>query len=107
MIRGRENRRIDDIETESQLSRPYSCDFWFMYELIPLQQLAAGSVALVGQVLGRPEQVHRARELGFRDGAEIRMVRSGTPCIVRLGSQTLCLRGNESLHVLVRPGAVA
>ncbi len=78
-----------------------------MNELIPLNLLAVGSTASVGQVVGRPDQVHRMEELGFRGGAAIEMVQSGSPCIVRLAGHKLCFRADELLRVLVRPGAVA
>ena len=77
-----------------------------MHDLIPLNQLTAGQSADVGQVLGRPEQVHRLEELGLRGGAAIEMVQTGSPCIVRLAGQKLCFRADELLRVLVRRRAV-
>jgi ferrous iron transport protein A len=76
-----------------------------MTDLIPLQYLASGNRATVIHVLGCPEQVHRFQEMGIRDGAEIEMIRPGTTCIIRTGTQTLCVRGNDSLSVLVQTGA--
>ena len=73
-------------------------------ELIPLKTLPEGCRASVAEVVGRPDHVHRLRELGFQGGAELEMVRPGSPCIVRLAGHTLCIRGNELLNVLVRPG---
>lgn len=75
-----------------------------MKELIPLNHLVAGQEAEVGQLEGRPEQVHRLEELGLRGGTTIEMVQPGSPCIVRLGTQKLCFRSGEMLGVLVRPG---
>ncbi|HXT58658.1 MAG TPA: FeoA family protein [Pirellulales bacterium] len=75
------------------------------YELIPLGQLSTGRKAVVAAVLGGPEQVHRLHELGLRDGAAVEMVRTGSPCILRLGSQKLCFRADEMVSVLVKPGA--
>ena len=75
------------------------------YDLIPLGQLCAGRKAVVAAVLGGAEQVHRLHELGLRDGAAIEMVRAGSPCILRLGSQKLCFRADEMVSVLVKPGA--
>jgi hypothetical protein len=43
--------------------------------------------------------------MGIRDGAEIVMVRSGSPCIIRVGMHTLCVRGTDLLSVLVQCGA--
>ena len=76
-------------------------------QLIPLKTLPEGSRASIAEVVGRPDHVQRLRELGFRGGVELEMVRPGSPCIVRLAGHTLCIRGNEVLNVLVRPGAAS
>jgi Fe2+ transport system protein FeoA len=73
-----------------------------MHELIPLNLLAPGQLAHVGQISGRPDQVHRLEELGLRGGAPIEMVQSGRSCIIRLAGQKLCLRADELVSVLVR-----
>lgn len=73
------------------------------YDLIPLGQLSPGRKAVVAAVLGGVEQVHRLHELGLRDGAAVEMVRGGSPCILRLGSQKLCFRPDEMVSVLVKP----
>ncbi len=72
-----------------------------MHDVIPLDRLDSGDSAEVIDVLGRPEQVQRIRELGFHPGTQVQMVRAGSPCIVRLAGQTLCFRANELLRVLV------
>lgn len=54
-----------------------------------------------------PDQVHRLEELGMRSGAEVQMVQPGSACIVRLAGSKLCVRADELLRVLVRPGAGA
>ena len=76
-----------------------------MVDLVPLRYLPVGNSGRVMQILGCPEQVQRVKEMGIRDGAEIEMIRSGTPCIIRAGTQTLCIRGNDLLNVLIEPGA--
>jgi ferrous iron transport protein A len=76
-----------------------------MVDLVPLHHLPAGDSARVIHILGCPEQVQRVKEMGIRDGDEIEMIRSGIPCIIRSGMQTLCIRGNEFLNVLVERGA--
>jgi ferrous iron transport protein A len=78
-----------------------------MFNAVPLHGLACGDTGQVTHVLGSPQEVQRIRELGITDGARIEMVRSGTPCIIRAGMQTLCVRGNDLLRVLVQPGAGA
>ncbi len=77
-----------------------------MYDLIPLNLLPTGQTANIDRVTGQPDQVHRLEELGLRGGATIEMVQSGSPCIVRLAGQKLCVRADELLSILVRRGAV-
>lgn len=76
-----------------------------MHQLIPLHLLAAGQTARVGQVLGRPDQIHRLHELGLHDGTMIEMLQPGSPCIIRLAGNKLCFRPDELTSVLVVPGA--
>jgi ferrous iron transport protein A len=73
--------------------------------VIPLHLLQGGEKAVVETVYGDTCQVHRLRELGLHDGATIEMLQSGSPCIIRLGGQRLCFRGDEMTSVLVRTGA--
>ena len=74
-------------------------------QLMPLSLLSSGQRAQIGQVLGRPEHVHRLEDLGLRGGATIEMVQTGTPCIIRLGTHKLCFRADELTRVLVRPAS--
>lgn len=74
-----------------------------LQSLVPLTFLTIGQTAQVGQVLGRPDQVHRLEELGLRGGATIEMVQPGSPCIIRLGTNKLCFRADELTRVLVLP----
>jgi Fe2+ transport system protein FeoA len=78
-----------------------------MNELIPLDCLQTGEIGQVVEIIGRPDQVQRMREIGLWGGAEIEVVRSGRPCILRLAGQTLCFRASEFLNVLVRPAVPA
>ncbi len=75
-----------------------------VHELVPLNLLSAGQLALVDQVLGQPDVVHRLEELGLRGGAAVEMVQAGSPCIIRLSGNKLCLRADELVRVLVRRG---
>lgn len=75
-----------------------------MNESIPLHSLEAGRTAAVTAIVGQNDTVHRLKEIGLHEGAEVEMIQSGTPCIVRLDGQRLCLRGDALLRVLVRPG---
>lgn len=72
-------------------------------DLVPLNLLRVGQRALVSQILGLPEQVKRLAELGVRDGAQVRIVQSGSPCIIQLDNQRLCFRDCDLLSVLVCP----
>lgn len=74
------------------------------YDLVPLGHLSAGRKAVIAAVLGGAEHVHRLHELGLHNGAAVEMVRTGSPCILRLGSQKLCFRPDEMVSVLVKPG---
>lgn len=78
-----------------------------MHTLIPLSLLAPGQCALVDQITGLPDEVHRLHELGLRGGTAVEMVQNGSPCIIRLAGQKLCLRGDELLSILVRRGAAS
>lgn len=71
--------------------------------MIPLAMLGVGQNAEVTQVIGLPAHVHRLEELGIRTGTRIKMVQSGSPCIVGLAGSRLCFRQTDALAVLVRP----
>ncbi len=78
-----------------------------MDDSIPLEFLAVGQAAFVTAIVGHHDTVHRLDEIGLRAGIEVEMVQAGRPCIVRVGGQRLCLRADELLRVLVRPGVAA
>ncbi len=75
-----------------------------MYDLLPLNLLSRGQLALVEQLAGDREQVHRLEELGIRAGVTVEMLQPGTPCIVRVAEQKLCFRDADLFNVIVRPG---
>jgi ferrous iron transport protein A len=70
---------------------------------LPIAALRPGEVAEIQQIAGSAEHVRRLEELGLRSGAILEMVRGGSPCIVRVGGCTLCIRADELLRVLVAP----
>ena len=74
-----------------------------MNELVPLNLLARGECALIEQLVGQADQVHRLEELGLRAGVSIEMLEPGTPCIVRVADQKLCFRDSDLFNVIVRP----
>jgi Fe2+ transport system protein FeoA len=72
-------------------------------QLIPLTRLRPGQSAEVRGILGRADHVHRLEEFGLRKGTPVQMFRPGNPCIIRLAGARVCLRMDDSLHVLVKP----
>lgn len=70
-------------------------------QILPLDLLAAGEAGHVFEVDGRPEFVHRLHEMGLQPGAEVRMIRPGSPCIVAVNEQRLSFRLEESTMVLI------
>lgn len=76
-------------------------------EMIPLSLLRAGEAGSVGDVVGNIELVHRLREMGLYNGAQVKMIRPGSPCIIGLDGQRLGFRGDDLARVLVRVGAIA
>jgi len=66
-----------------------------------------GQTARIGQLVGPPDAVHRLEELGLRLGAEVEMVQSGAPCMIRLEGHKLCFRESEALQVLVTANPAA
>jgi len=76
-------------------------------ELLPLNLLVRGQCALIEQLVGQREQVHRLEELGLRAGVPIEMLQPGTPCIVRVADQKLCFRNADLFNVIVRPGVAS
>lgn len=77
-------------------------------ERIPLLLLQPGQTALVCDVIGDVQLVHRLREMGLYGGVQVRMIRPGSPCIIGLGRQRLGIRVDELASILVRvPAAVS
>jgi ferrous iron transport protein A len=75
------------------------------FGLVPLGLLRAGQTGRISEVIGGGGLAHRLHEMGLRSGAEVQMIRAGSPCIIRLGGQKLCVRADEMTSVLVRMGA--
>lgn len=87
----------------SVMMRPGEVDEAF--GLVPLTLLRAGQRGRVGAVMGAGGVVDRLREMGLRAGVLVEMIRSGSPCILRLDGQKICVRSDEMTGVLVRTGA--
>ncbi len=72
---------------------------------VPIHLLEPGQRARISRIVGRPDDVHRLQEFGLCDGVQVEMFRPGTPCILRVAGNKICLRAGELLHVLVLPVA--
>jgi len=70
---------------------------------MPLELLSCGELAVVEDVHGDPQWVNRMAELGLRTGCQLRMLQSGSPCLLQVGGCRLCLRGDDCMKILVRP----
>jgi ferrous iron transport protein A len=75
-----------------------------VYDLIPLEMLAAGQIARIAALCGMPDDTHRLEELGLRQGQLIEMVQPGVPCVLKLEGSKLCFRGGELGGILVTVG---
>jgi ferrous iron transport protein A len=75
--------------------------------LVPLDMLRPGEWAHVEDVGGDPAWVCRMAELGLRAGCQVQLIQGGTPCLLQVGGCKLCLRGDTSSQILVRPLASA
>jgi len=72
-------------------------------ELLPLDLLRSGEWADVAEVSGEPGWVHRMAELGLRAGCRLQMLQDGSPCMLNIEGCKLCLRGDHSSRIMVRP----
>jgi ferrous iron transport protein A len=75
--------------------------------LLPLELLNQGEWADVAELHGEPTWVGRMQELGLQVGCRLKMLRSGSPCLLQLGNCRLCLRGDWAMQILVRPVQMA
>jgi ferrous iron transport protein A len=73
-------------------------------QTIPLEMLRVGEEGRVAQVDGDGPFVARLAEMGFREGALIRMLRAGSPCIVAVDDHRMTYRGDERAVILVAVG---
>ncbi|HJZ94116.1 MAG TPA: FeoA family protein [Gemmataceae bacterium] len=71
--------------------------------VLPLEMLRPGEWADVADVAGEPSWVCRMAELGLRSGCRVQMLQTGSPCLLQVGGCKLCLRGDSSAQIFVRP----
>lgn len=72
-------------------------------DLLPLEYLHSGEWADVADVSGEPSWVNRLAEMGVRIGCRLRVLQSGSPCLLQVGESRLSLRGDWATQILVRP----
>lgn len=70
-------------------------------QIVPLELMTTGEVGRVCDVDGSPEFVVRLQEMGLNVGAGVKMVKSGSPCIVAVNEQRFSLRFDECATVMV------
>jgi ferrous iron transport protein A len=75
--------------------------------IVPLSHLQAGERGQIGAILGNVDMVHRLREIGLFAGAQVQMIRPGSPCIIRLHGQRLGFRMDDIAHVMVHIGVAS
>ena len=73
------------------------------FMLVPLDLLQTGEWADVAEVSGDPSWVGRLAELGIRQGCRLQVLQPGSPCLLQVANCKLCVRGNDSAQILVRP----
>jgi Fe2+ transport system protein FeoA len=73
--------------------------------VLPLPAIERNEEAVIRWLAGPAPLRSRLQELGLLPGARVRVLTSGSPCILLVGGQTrLCLRGDEADSILVQVG---
>ncbi len=66
-----------------------------------LSSLEIGTEGRVFSIEGDEAVKHRIEEMGIREGASIRLIRSQAPQIIAIHGRRLCLRMNAHLQIWV------
>ncbi len=69
--------------------------------IVPLEMMSTGEQGRISALDGSPEFVVRLEEMGLREGVLVRMVRSGSPCILAVNDHRFSLRIDDCASVLV------
>lgn len=72
-------------------------------DLLPLELLQSGEWADVAELSGEVGWVGRMAELGLSIGSRLRILQSGSPCLLEVGDARLSLRADSASNILVRP----
>lgn len=70
-------------------------------QVVPLDLLRPNESGLIVEMVASDEWLHRLKELGLREGAKVRMVRPGCPCIVAVDGHRFTYRCDPSTLILV------
>lgn len=69
--------------------------------VVPLENMSTGEQGRVCTLDGSADLVVRLEEMGLREGASVRMVRAGSPCILAVNNHRFSLRFDGNATVLV------
>lgn len=69
--------------------------------VLPLELLNVGESGRVVEISAPNDWGHRLQELGVREGATVRMVRSGEPSIIAVDGHRFSFRCDPSTSILV------
>lgn len=67
----------------------------------PLNQMTEGEMGIVVANACQSSQTARLAELGLAEGEPVRILRSGSPMVLQIGTCRLCVRAEEAHHVAV------
>ncbi len=70
-------------------------------QVIPLEFLSVGERGRIYNLDGDRGLVDRLAEMGIRQGVEIHIVQTGSPCIVAFDNHRFSFRGDEAASILV------
>lgn len=70
---------------------------------VPVEFLAPNADAVVVEMSGDQQNVHRLEELGIRCGCKLRMLSPGEPCMLAIEGKKMCLRLGKTADILVQP----
>ncbi len=72
-----------------------------MARVLPIDLLAEGEKGRVVDIDGHQDVVMRLQEMGLKPGSQIRLIRSGSPCIVLVDERRLSFRTEQSAEIFV------
>ena len=70
-------------------------------QVVPLEFLSVGERGRICDLNGNRGLVDRLAEMGLRQGVEIHMIQTGSPCIVAFDNHRFSFRCDETASILV------